>query len=413
VRGRIHALSESQERLVNLACDERAPRRSRNLSTLRFAPGAAYRLAPLTRYVAALRSAAHPGKALYAFSFTTSRYENFRALIEARVDAFVHHLHRLVDFALEPKPPLHLTPEQRTEIDGIHGARAAGDAAGEDVLHPVDRAAEHAGHERLRALLDIAPYLPTQGTEVFELRDDVDHYGFLVQFSEPVDWRRTRLTAEIVRTERSGSVAVDYPEMRFSVVRNADGTAAFVRFVAGEKTVTEPRGWLEDYYFTGRIDPYLSVEIPHRVRPVKTPGPSFPPAPPDPLPRPHQAVRASPPPAAAPDGFPGVREVTLRSLLVGTLRLIGAAVRITFDRLFGIAPRPRTRRVRLHDTVVDIGLSLVFRYTKDFSRHPDVADWVSFQADNPDLPIFTEQGADGAFETARVEAHYAHSEGSA
>ena len=401
VAGRTRTLTESEDRLVRASgCAGLPPVHSRSSLTLRFAPDSGYLFAPETRYLASLASNAFPSQKLLAFSFTTSRYLDFRDLIQRRVDSFTHHLFHLVDFGFDPKPPLVLSAGQVAEMDRIYAGYGPSEQAGEDALHPSDRAAEHADHERLRTLLAIDPYLPTQGTEIYELRDETRHFGFLIQWAEPVDWMRVRLAGTLTRTEQLASAAVDYPESRFSLVRNADGTAAFLRFPPAVKAVTDTPGWLGDFIDHGTFNPWANLNLPQQIRPL----------PQIPVPTPRQtlpfslAATSEPDGTGAPSPVPGVPSAlrTLASIIPATLRLVGVGLGLAWNRLLGRIS-PGTHQVTIQDTQVDLSLALTLCYTRDFSRHPEVSDWPSFQADHPDVPIVGEQSDDDPFENARLD----------
>jgi hypothetical protein len=410
--GRTHRLRESQQRLVDLAfCGTPPPVEDRPLPTLRFTPGE-YLLDPETRYVGYLGSDAHPDTKLYELSFTTSRFEDFRSMIESRIDLFSHHLSHLTDFAFEPRPPLHLSAEDKTRITEIHTQYGWLAEAGEDVLqHPLpDRDAEWFAHKELRELLDIGPYLPTLGTEMYELRDETTHFGFLIQFAEPVDWGRTLLTATLTRTEHESDVEVDYTDSNFSLVRSRDGTAAFIKFRPATKTVTDSTG-LTHYLDHGRFDRFRDVEQPIIVRP-RNPLPLR-----EPIPEQPALDREILP--IIPSIFLGIigtsspREErgllsTLVSIIPAAARLVAAWGALVVERILSPAV-DRARQVELDDLHLRLRLNLNFRYTKDFSRHPTVASaWVAFQAEHPELPILVTQGDARPAETAVVIAEFDH-----
>jgi hypothetical protein len=424
-----HTLTESMSRFATVTQCNGTSQPVTAISscrTLRFSPRTAqrYLLDPETWYVAYLASNLHvqdgAHKRLYEFSFTTSRFADFRSMVMSDPDAPVvepidHDLLQLRDFALELLA-VRLTEEQRAQVLGIFARYAPTEQIGEDVLSSPDREGEHSDHEKLREYLHLSPYQPPAATEVHELHDDVSHFGFLIQFPEPVDWRRVLLTGTLTRVERNGDVEVEYAEKAFSLVRNRDGTAAFIQFKAGEK-ISIQYSWVRDFIDRTPWRGIREFDRPIRLVPPGSGRPILPrPTPPGAVPlslrhlRPGRERDAIVEPPAGTATEPSGRGFLLTLFLIfpAIARLVLAWAGLALGRLFGGRWVRTETREPLNDLTLKLLLHLDLRYTRDFSARMSPKEWVALRASHPDLFILAKQGDANTTESGQIGVEFDH-----
>jgi hypothetical protein len=381
---------------------------------------------------------------LYEFSFTTSRFEDFRSMIEAgsdadtqRVSPITHHLSHLTDFGFQPREPKVLSDEEKSEIEQTYERHGWHSAVGEDLFSLWDpiskqsghvqldlqREAEHNDHQRLRDLLATGPYQQPMTTEVFELRDDTDHFGFLLQFVEPVDWNRVLLTATLTRTELQESLQTDHPESEFSLVRNRDSTAAFLKFKTGVKVIIEDV-WVYDYLDRTPFDRFRWLDRPIEVSPPSTvpePEPpgrirrrvSLPDAPRRPAPQRIGVDRPGPIRIRLGESRQRKRQgklSTLFSIIPAMGRLTIAWIHLVAERFLGRQLVERERHIELDDLRLLLTLDLTFTFTRNYHARMSDEEWTDLAPLHPELQILTKQGDDSAQETGSISAVFDHLE---
>jgi hypothetical protein len=411
-----YCLNESETRFFNVSsCDGTTRRTAVSSSrTIRFNPGEdqEYLLEPESRYICFLGSDGHTEtledgteklRKLYEFSFTTSKFRNFRNLIESGAEKGIHNLLDLRDYDLSPIQKI-LSSNERKEIKTIYNSYEWSVEMGEDLFREnYDREKEHKDHQRLRDILSIFPYQSPSSSEVFELKDSSEQFGYLLQFPEPIDWNRVQFSGGLTRVEIINNVeVVQSPEINFKLIRNYDGTAAFLKFKPGIKIKYE-KVWIQDYLdmtFFERykylrkpitINPPISVQIESIVS--KKAGKLF---------DANEAVK--------PDVFSiqHVKDIELKSeiditgnkrgifftfisIIPAVIKLVVAWVGLLVERLFG---RWYIRKVQteIDDLKVRLSLELQLKYTKDFSERDN---WPEFERE---LPIIAQQGVSEKFE---------------
>ncbi|MEM9916894.1 MAG: hypothetical protein AAF990_02290 [Bacteroidota bacterium] len=150
---------------------------------------------PQRRYEARLKAYGQ-ANSIYDFSFRTSAYLNFEALIRQRVNQFVWNLSRKVHLATGAVQDVEPQGDRRDQLDALLQSGHRIESVGYDLFnHSLDRLEEDRSFRQIASILQFPKSNRSTGTEVFSLFGRATFYGLLLHFEEPINWHRVLLTA--------------------------------------------------------------------------------------------------------------------------------------------------------------------------------------------------------------------------
>jgi hypothetical protein len=193
-------------------------------------------LEPETRYLATIESDKQSDP-LYQFSFVSSRFKNFADLIKhGRTHWTLNQdARRGIGGELHPAAKFKIEAGDWSKAVDIIRTYWKIKPVGFDLLPGGrNRKAESDHFDELVKLLNLPPYLQPKYTEVHQVLDAQRHYGFLIDFPEPVNWERVTISPEIQRSD--GKISYQW-EKEAAVIRNKDGTRVFIACMPQTKTI--------------------------------------------------------------------------------------------------------------------------------------------------------------------------------
>jgi hypothetical protein len=256
VEGNILQLTRSQEMIgkVSTCIGEKMKEVERTFKSKQWQFGSGksrWILKPQAKYQASLKSSSSKDP-LYQFSFVTSRFRNFKEFVSTGITNWTYDLdnpRELSGQLLDKKKAgeFNVTLDNKKKWETFLRDFSTKTPTGNDrILSKRDRKSEGKRFEELASALKFPSYLRPRYLEVHQVYNKQTHFGYLFEFPEPIDWRRTTLEAELLRLEPqidSKFVIISGINLgtvyEYAFLRSEDSTRAFLSFKPMKKIVIQ------------------------------------------------------------------------------------------------------------------------------------------------------------------------------